>query len=150
MLKKLSLYLPAALIFTLAVRHSHAQTATDQTLGISPIAQQVGNRMMPNLYYFYSDPAYKLGATQQGYKSEVVQQMVQAMKGITQPVNAAYGDYCSAPNCFVGPASERFVGKRPFGQALSWVVDREVAERYVLALRIRERSSCDPAADGRS
>ena len=39
------------------------------------------------------------------------------------------GHFCSAPNCFVGPASEPFVGKRPFGQALSWVVDREVAER---------------------
>src|SRR3974377_43728 len=36
---------------------------------------------------------------------------------------------CSAANYFVGLASERFVGKRPFGQILSWVVDREVAER---------------------
>jgi hypothetical protein len=36
---------------------------------------------------------------------------------------------CSAPNYFVGLASERFVGERPFGQSLSWVVDREVAER---------------------
>ena len=39
------------------------------------------------------------------------------------------GEVCSAPNYFVGLASERFVGKRPFGQILSWVVDREVAER---------------------
>ena len=55
----------------------------------------IGAKNMPNLYYVYVDPTYVTGSDQtRGFKDEVVQQVVRAVQGITQPTySTIYNQY---------------------------------------------------------
>jgi hypothetical protein len=55
----------------------------------------VGYRNMPNLYYLYIDPTYTTGSNATpGYKDNVVQQVVRAVQGVTQPTySSIYNTY---------------------------------------------------------
>jgi hypothetical protein len=55
----------------------------------------IGDKNMPNLYYLYVDPTYVTGSDQnKGFKDEVVQQVVRAVQGLTQPTySTVYNTY---------------------------------------------------------
>lgn len=55
----------------------------------------IGAKNMPNIYYAYIDPTYVTGSdASKGFKDNVVQQVVRAVQGITQPTySTIYNEY---------------------------------------------------------